>query len=77
MVPGTGKGGRCEWLTARERGIRCFAQIEAYLSCDRLLHLLPLAPYAGAGGARSPAISDRISANICRDTATSASWKVT
>jgi hypothetical protein len=25
-------------------------------------------PHAGAGGARSRAISDRISANICRDT---------
>jgi len=30
------------------------------------------APLAGAGGDRSRAISDRISANICRDTATSA-----
>jgi hypothetical protein len=35
------------------------------------------AAHAGAGGARSRAISDRMSANICRDTATSASWKVT
>jgi hypothetical protein len=36
-----------------------------------------LAPYTGAGGARRRAISDRMSANICRGTATSASWKVT
>jgi anaerobic magnesium-protoporphyrin IX monomethyl ester cyclase len=35
------------------------------------------ATHAGAGGARSRAISDRISANICRGTATSAIWKVT
>jgi hypothetical protein len=33
--------------------------------------------HAGAGGARSRAISERISANICRDTATSAIWNVT
>jgi hypothetical protein len=31
----------------------------------------------GAGGARSRAISDRVSANICRETATSAIWNVT
>ena len=35
------------------------------------------ARHAGAGGARSRAISDRISWNICRGTATSAIWKVT
>jgi hypothetical protein len=40
------------------------------------LHL-PHRPHAGAGGDRNWAISDRISANICRDTATSASWKIT
>ena len=34
------------------------------------------ARHAGAGGARSRVISDRMSANICRDTATSAIWKV-
>jgi hypothetical protein len=33
--------------------------------------------HAGAGGARRPEISDRMSANICRGTATSAIWKVT
>src|SRR3954451_1305195 len=36
-----------------------------------------LVPHAGAGGARSRAISDRISANSRRGTATSAIWKVT
>src|SRR4051794_420919 len=35
------------------------------------------ADHAGAGGARSRAISDRISANSRRGTATSASWNVT
>ena len=33
--------------------------------------------HAGAGGARRRAISDRILANICRGTATSAIWNVT
>src|SRR4051812_41668453 len=42
-----------------------------------LPRLLPLSLHAGAGGVRSRAISDRMSANICRGTATSASWKVT
>jgi hypothetical protein len=42
-----------------------------------LSHVCPSAPHAGAGGARSRTISDRISANICRGTATAASWKVT
>jgi hypothetical protein len=37
----------------------------------------PRASHAGAGGARNRAISDRISWNICRGTATSAIWKVT
>jgi len=40
-------------------------------------HPTPRAPHAGAGGARRRAISDRISWNIWRDTATSAIWKVT
>jgi ABC transporter substrate binding protein len=35
------------------------------------------AGHAGAGGARSRAMSDRISWNICRGTATSAIWNVT
>ena len=37
----------------------------------------PKPGHAGAGGARSRAISDKISANICRGTATSAIWNVT
>src|SRR6516225_10943575 len=41
-----------------------------------LPHFMPLAAHAGVGGARSRAISDRMSANICRDTATSAIWNV-
>jgi hypothetical protein len=36
----------------------------------------PSGSHAGAGGARSRAISDRMSANMCHDTATSAIWKV-
>jgi hypothetical protein len=35
------------------------------------------ASHAGAGGARNRAISDRISWNICRDTATWAIWNMT
>jgi hypothetical protein len=34
------------------------------------------ATHTGAGGARNRPISDKISANICRDTETSANWKV-
>src|SRR3954447_4694191 len=37
----------------------------------------PCAAHAGAGGGRSRAIRDRMSANNCRDTATSANWNVT
>jgi hypothetical protein len=37
----------------------------------------PCAAHAGADGARSRAMSNRISWNICRGTATSAVWKVT
>jgi hypothetical protein len=33
-----------------------------------LAHLIPSARYAGGGGALNRAISDRMSANICRDT---------
>jgi hypothetical protein len=40
-------------------------------------HLLFVAPHAGAGGARKRATADRISANIRRDTAILAIWKVT
>ena len=55
---------------------RCSARTEAYHSSGRLPDLLPLAAHAGAGGARSRAISDRMSANICCGTATSANWNV-
>jgi len=51
--------------------------IKAHLYRRRLSHLVTSSGHAGAGGARNRAISDRISANICRGTATSASWKVT
>jgi hypothetical protein len=37
----------------------------------------PSAGHAGVGGARNRAIGDRMSANVCRGTATSAIWKVT
>ena len=46
--------------------------IRAHLRRHRLSSFDPCAAHAGAGGARSRAISDRISANICRGTATSA-----
>jgi hypothetical protein len=49
----------------------------AYLFLRRLPHVNPSVHHAGAGGARSRAIIDRMSANICRDTATSAIWNVT
>jgi hypothetical protein len=38
--------------------------------------LLSLASHAGAGGARNLAINDRNLMNICRDPATSATWKI-
>jgi hypothetical protein len=53
------------------------AFIKAYLCPRRLSYLTRSPGHAGAGGARSRAISDRMSANICRGTATSASWKLT
>jgi hypothetical protein len=56
----------------REAGTRRLAGIEACLSLRRPLHFDLSAPHADAGGARSRAISDRISANICVGTATSA-----
>ena len=55
-------------------GLRIPTHTSAVATCRILL---PPAAHAGAGGARSRAISDRMSANICRDTATSAIWKVT
>jgi hypothetical protein len=65
-----------DWLAQRARTHR-LAFIRAHLDPHPLPHLLPLIPHAGAGGARRRMISDRISANICRGTATSAIWKVT
>ena len=41
-----------------------------------LPHFMPLAADAGAGGARSRAIRDRMSANICHNTATSTIWNL-
>jgi len=75
--------GRMPWRAKAEdcrprgAGIRSFALIKAYLCRGFLSHLTLSAPHAGAGGVRSRAISDKISWNICRDTATSAIWKVT
>jgi hypothetical protein len=58
----------------RSAGTRCFAFIKAHLCRRRLSHQTPSHGHAGAGGARSWAISDRISWNMCRGTATSAIW---
>ena len=55
---------------------RCFVLIKAYLCRRRLSHLTASPGHAGAGGARSRAISIRISWNLCRGTVTSAIWKV-
>jgi hypothetical protein len=51
---------------------RSFGRIQAHLSHSSSVASGLHAAHASAGGARSRAISDRISANICRDTATSA-----
>ena len=72
-------GSRSDVFPSGERESRRFC-----LHQGAALPLFPLsyitfglcAAHAGAGGARSRAISDRISANICRGTATSASWSV-
>jgi hypothetical protein len=61
----------------RGTGTGRFAFIKAHLRCRCLSHVIRSPGHAGAGGARRRAISDRMSWNICRDTATSASWKVT
>jgi hypothetical protein len=54
-------------VVARKRAV--FAYIKTHLPHrDRAGR--PKARHAKAGGARSRAINDRISANICRDTAT-------
>jgi hypothetical protein len=70
--------GRMRWRAKAEdcrprgAGTRSFASIKAYLCCGSLSHLIPSTPHAGAGDARSRAISRRMSWNICRSTATSA-----
>ena len=63
-------------LLASGSGTRAFAFIQAHLCLRRLSHRHRRC-YAGAGGACSRAMSDKISANICRGTATSAIWNVT
>jgi hypothetical protein len=51
------------------------ASIKTHLCRRGLSHLTSSAGHAGAGGVRNRAISDRIFANICRDTAISANRK--
>jgi hypothetical protein len=73
----------CSVRPKGDRSLRLIALKRADLAGSRhtfavvACHTRPSARHAGAGGARSPAISDRMSANISRDTAISASWKVT
>ena len=55
--------------------LRRFAYTETRLYPQCRAHLAN-AVHAGAGGARSRAISYRMSANICRGTATLAIWNV-
>ena len=54
-----------------------FIRIKTHLLHHRLAGIALCAAHAGAGGARKRVISDRMSRNICRDTATSAIWNVT
>src|SRR5882724_7622163 len=57
-------------------GTDCYASIKADLSC-RCQHLSKAkTPSCRGGRCTQPAIIDRMSANICRDTATSAIWNV-
>src|ERR1019366_7013642 len=68
-------GSKAEDCPPRGAGTGRFAFIKTQLCRRRRSHLIPSSGHAGAGGARNWAISDRISLNICRGTATSASWK--
>src|SRR3954466_98078 len=61
----------------RRAEMRWSACVEAHFYRRRLTHLSRVFGHAGAGGVRSRVISDKMSANICLGTATSASWKVT
>ena len=76
--PGTGNG-RSKSADEGSRMPNCSGLRTATHTCHvaTCCILLPPAAHAGAGGARSRAISDRMSAKICRDTATSATRKVT
>jgi len=77
IVPGAGKR-RSKWAVDR-------TATRTHAPLPGLSHASPLslaafdrtAARAGAGGARSRAINDRMSANICRGTATSAIWNQT
>ena len=69
-------GGRNRRLTAPKRRHAPLCLHQGVPLCSLLAARRPSTPYAGAGGARNRAITDSISANICRDTATSAIWKV-
>jgi hypothetical protein len=60
----------------RRAETRGLAFITAHLCRRRLSYLTRSPGHAGAVSARSRAISDRISWNICRGTATSAIWNV-
>jgi hypothetical protein len=68
-----------EAMCSRPASVRVggFAFIRPQLSRCRLSLSASGPAHAGAGGARNRTISDRMSANICRDTATSALWQVT
>jgi len=72
-----GGPGKMASSSASSAATRCFASIKADLCRRGLPHLTRSPGHAGVGGARSRAISDRISWNICRGTATSAIWNVT
>jgi hypothetical protein len=62
---------------ACDTGTRRFPVLKTHFYLRGLSHQRSPAGHAGAGGARNRAISDRISPNIWRGTATSAIWKVT
>jgi hypothetical protein len=71
------KGYRSRRLAAPKHRNRRFAPAKADLSSRRLPHGDSSVCHAVAGAACSWAISDRMSANIYRDTTTAFIWKVT